>query len=106
MMKEIILLAICTFWSMPGYADSLTITFSSGRLQQVDLHDAGDAIQSILIEARQQDNRPTPGNMTKRVVYQKTDRDSGPKPFAGETKGPPEKRHGPRVKWGAPKTGE
>jgi hypothetical protein len=106
MMKEIILLAICTFWSMPGYADSLTITFSSGKTQRVDLQDAGDAVQSILIEARQQENGPAPGNTTKRVVYKKTDRDSGPELFAGKSKGLPEKRHGPRVKWGAPKTGE
>jgi len=110
MMKEIILLAMCTFLSMPSYADSyadsLTITYSSGITQQVDLQDAGDAVQSILIEARQHDDEPAPGNTTKRIVYQKTNRNSGSGLLAEEPKDLPEKRHGPRVKWGAPKTGE
>ncbi len=91
---------------MPGYADSLTITFSSGRTLQVDLQDAGDAVQSILIEARHQDNGPAPGNTTKRVVYKKSDRDRGPGLFSGETKIFPVQRPGPQVKWGKPKIGE
>lgn len=90
--------ALCFFVAGAGSADTLTITYRSGKTQQITLEEGAESVQDIRLQTAS-------GAKDEGVRYLCAKEAEEPTPRSEEQRAPEDKKK-IKFRWGTPKVGE
>ncbi|MEW6118151.1 MAG: hypothetical protein AB1553_14825 [Nitrospirota bacterium] len=98
------ILVLCLFGSTVCFADSVVITFKSGKTQEIVLEDRAEAVEGIQFRSGQKDAAQAAPKQGEEIAP-KADKE-GKSEKKRSAKASKEKNEGIRFKWAEPRTGE